>query len=152
MFCCAGADNDVAGSESKGAKFANIEIKGWKVDPDPIGEGGFGAVHLCTEVKTGKRRACKAMRLPTAQDRDDFRHEAAVLKATGKHKNICHCIDVAEDARYGYLVMQSCTGGELFDRIAARNCSEEAAAKKPAIIAPAFWFGKKTRERERKRE
>lgn len=128
MFCCAGADDDVAASESKGAKFAKIEIKGWKVDPNPIGEGGFGAVHLCTEVKTGKRRACKAMRLPTAQDRDDFRHEAAVLKATGKHKNICHCIDVAEDARYGYLVMQSCTGGELFDRIAARNCSEKDAA------------------------
>ncbi len=130
MFCCAsGGDFGVAGgSDGESAKFAKIEVRGWKVDPDPIGEGGFGAVHLCTEVRTGKRRACKAMRLPTPLDRDDFRHEVKVLKICGKHKNICHCIDVAEDARYGYLVMQSCTGGELFDRIASRNCTEKDAA------------------------
>ena len=81
-----------------------------------------------TDLKNGKQRACKAMRLPTPLDREDFRHEVSILMKIKTHKNICHAVDSAEDARFGYLVMQSCTGGELFDRIAARNCTEKDAA------------------------
>ena len=121
-------------------KFAKIEARGWKVHPDAIGEGGFGAVHLCTHLASNKQRACKAMRLPTPLDREDFRHEVMVLKKCGKHHNICHIIDVAEDQRFGYLVMQSCTGGELFDRIAARNCTEKDSAMAVMDVLSALNF------------
>jgi len=138
MFCCAGGSGDVASGEE--VKFAKIEARGWKVHPDAIGEGGFGAVHLCTHLASNKQRACKAMRLPTPLDREDFRHEVMVLKKCGKHHNICHIIDVAEDQRFGYLVMQSCTGGELFDRIAARNCTEKDSAMAVMDVLSALNF------------
>jgi len=140
MFCCGAGDGGAAGGSGDQVKFARIEAKGWKVDPEAIGEGGFGAVHLCTHLSTGKRRACKAMRLPEPQDREDFRHEVAVLRKCGRHKNICHVIDVAEDHKYGYLVMQSCTGGELFDRIAERKCTERDSAMAVVDVLSALNF------------
>uniref|UniRef100_A0A7S2H0Y4 Calmodulin n=1 Tax=Haptolina brevifila TaxID=156173 RepID=A0A7S2H0Y4_9EUKA len=127
MGCAGGKAIDGDGAED-GAKFAEIKARGWKIEDKAIGEGGFGTVHLCTSTKNGKQRACKAMRLRIPEDRADFRAEVRVLEQVRKHKNICHLIDHAEDSKYGYLVMQSCTGGELFDRIAARNCSERDAA------------------------
>jgi len=140
MFCCAGGKSaeDVDGEDA--SKFQKIAVKGWKVDDKAIGEGGFGAVHLCTSTKTGKQRACKAMRLHSDIDRQDFRQEVLVLSKCGKHKNICHLIDHAEDARYGYLVMQSCTGGELFDRIASRSCTERDAAMAVVDVLSALNF------------
>lgn len=140
MLCCGGGSGgDVSTSNDKSTKFAVLEGR-WIVDREAIGEGGFGTVHLCKNIKTGKQRACKAMRLPDALDREDFRHEVAILKQIKVHHNICHIIDSAEDARYGYLVMQCCTGGELFDRIAARNCTEKDAAMAVLDVLSALDF------------
>ena len=43
------------------SKFKVLEAR-WKIEKEPIGEGGFGTVHLCRNLKSGKQRACKAMR------------------------------------------------------------------------------------------
>ena len=120
-------------------EFKVLEAR-WKIEKEPIGEGGFGTVHLCRNLKSGKQRACKAMRLPTQLDREDFRHEVAILKQIKIHHNICHIVDHAEDARFGYLVMQSCTGGELFDRIAGRKCTEKDAAMAVLDVLNALDF------------
>ena len=108
MLCCGGGsarEDDTAEGESQ--KFKVLEGR-WDIDKEAIGEGGFGTVHLCRHKRTGKPRACKAMRLPSHLDREDFRHEVQILKAIKIHHNICHVVDSAEDARFGYLVMQSC--------------------------------------------
>jgi len=62
------------------------------------------------------------------------------MKQVRQHKNICHIIDSAEDVRYGYLVMQSCTGGELFDKIAARKCNERDSAMAVVDVLSALNF------------
>ncbi len=121
-------------------KFAKIEARGWTIDSTPLGEGSFGTVHLCNAVSTGKKRVCKAVRLPTCQDREDFRREVRVLKACGKHKNICGIVDAAEDTRFGYLVLQPCMGGELFERIKSRNLDEREAAMACADVLSALSF------------
>jgi calcium-dependent protein kinase len=139
MFCC-GAGGDGGGSAGEGERFKVIEAKGWVVEKQAIGEGGFGTVHLCKNVRTGKTRACKAMRVPSDLDRDDFRAEVLVLKKVKTHRNICHILDSAEDARYGYLVMQSCTGGELFEAIAARKVTEKDAALACVDVLSALNF------------
>ena len=134
------ADNDGDSTEEL-KKFAKIEARGWKVDTAAIiGEGTFGAVQLCTQVSTGRRRVCKVVRLPTSHDREDFHRETAMHQRCGQHKNICSIIDVAEDVRFGYIVMQSCTGGELFDRIAERNFDEREAAVAVVDVLSALNF------------
>ena len=141
MLCCGGgsAREDDTGSQSGGEMFKVLEGR-WDIDKEAIGEGGFGTVHLCRHRRTGKPRACKAMRLPTPMDREDFRHEVHILKKIKIHHNICHIVDSAEDARFGYLVMQSCSGGELFDRIAARKCTEKDAAMAVLDVLSALDF------------
>jgi hypothetical protein len=140
MFCCgAGGGDATAGGSDVEEKFKVLEGR-WVVEKEAIGEGGFGTVHLCKQLKTGKQRACKAMRLPSQLDREDFRHEVAILKQIKQHRNICHVVDSSEDARYGYLVMQSCSGGELFDRIAARKCTEKDAAMAVLDVLSALDF------------
>jgi len=138
MLCCGGGGG--GGSDKSDDTKFNVMAGRWDVEREAIGEGGFGTVHLCKSLKTGKQRACKAMRLPTALDREDFRHEVLIMKKVKHHRNICHIVDSGEDARYGYLIMQSCTGGELFDRIAARNCKERDAAMAVVDVLSALKF------------
>jgi len=152
MLCCGGGGGGVTDVDEE-HKFRVLEQR-WDVEHEAIGEGGFGTVHLCKNLRTGKQRACKAMRLPTSLDRDDFRHEVMILKQVKTHRNICHVVDSAEDARYGYLVMQSCTGGELFDKIAARKCNERdsAMAVLDVLSALNFIHGKRIIHRDLKPE
>ena len=86
-FCCGAGGGDTICDHGEEHKFRVLESR-WLVEKEAIGEGGFGTVHLCTSIKTKKGRACKAMRLPTPQDREDFRHEVFILRQVKTHHNI----------------------------------------------------------------
>ena len=136
--CHAENDSNVITEE---LKFAPVEAQGWKVDGELVlGEGGFASVYACTHAATGTRRACKAVKLASAEDREDYHNEVAILRTVGKHKNICHVIDAAEDRCFGYIIMQSCTGGELFERIVERSFTEREAAMVAIDILGALNF------------
>jgi len=45
------------------------------------------------------------------------------------HPNILRLIDYFEDKKYVYLVLELCTGGELFDRIIANKYYNEEDAR-----------------------
>jgi serine/threonine protein kinase len=138
MGCC-GGDASLAVGKEEGNKFDIMRSK-WDVEPHAIGEGGFGSVHLCRSKKDGKQRAIKAMKLNNSLDREDFQNEFAIMQKIKKHRNICHILDGGSDPRYGYLVMQSCTGGELFDRIASKDMTEKDAAIAVGDIIAALRF------------
>jgi len=108
-------------------KFKCLE-KRWDISKDPLGEGGFGTVHLAKNRKTGKNRALKAMRLKEQEEWNDFHNEISIMKKIKRHHNICHILDSAEDKRFGYIVMQACSGGELFDAITQKGLTEREAA------------------------
>jgi calcium-dependent protein kinase len=64
------------------------------------------------------------------QDRDDVRQEVAIMDHLSGHPNVVKLEDVFEDKRNVHMVMEICTGGELFDRIVARgHYSEKSAAQ-----------------------
>lgn len=148
-----GPKNSSKKGDGKDDKFQVMESR-WEIGKDPIGEGGFGSVHLAKNRKNGKTRALKAMRLKAPEEWQDFRNEILIMKRIKRHHNICHIVDSAEDKKFGYIVMQACSGGELFDRITQKGLTEREAALAVVDVLSAVRFihGKRIIHRDLKPE
>ncbi|KAK8598124.1 hypothetical protein V6N13_095514 [Hibiscus sabdariffa] len=96
-----------------------------------LGRGEFGVTYLCTDANTDEKYACKSIskkKLRTAVDIEDVRREVEIMKHLPKHPNIVTLKDTYEDDDAVHIVMELCEGGELFDRIVARDHYTERAA------------------------
>ena len=86
-----------------------------------------------TNKQTGATAACKAIskwKLVSKEDIEDVRREVSILHHLSGHPNIVGLIDAYEGTKHVYIVMDYCSGGELFDRIVARgHYSERDAAE-----------------------
>ncbi|KAG6500172.1 calcium-dependent protein kinase 26-like [Zingiber officinale] len=103
-----------------------------------LGQGQFGTTYLCTEIATGVRYACKTIakrKLISKEDVEDVRREIQIMHHLAGHKNIVTIKGAYEDQMYVHIVMELCSGGELFDRIIERgHYSERKAAELIRII------------------
>nr|XP_043627075.1 calcium-dependent protein kinase 26 [Erigeron canadensis] len=103
-----------------------------------LGQGQFGTTYLCTEIATGVDYACKSIskrKLISKEDLEDVRREIQIMHHLAGHKNIVTIKGAYEDALYVHIVMELCSGGELFDRIIQRgHYSERKAAELTKII------------------
>jgi calcium-dependent protein kinase len=98
-----------------------------------LGKGAFGTVRLAKKVDSGKLYACKSIskaRLVSSEDIEDTRREIEILHLLSPHKTLADLKEVYEDRENVHIIMQYCTGGELFDRIIAKGTFSEAAAAK----------------------
>ncbi|XP_051218651.1 calcium-dependent protein kinase 12 [Lolium perenne] len=97
-----------------------------------LGSGQFGTTYLCTERATGLKFACKSVskrKLVRRADVEDMRREVTILQHLSGQPNIAEFRGAFEDTDSVHLVMEFCSGGELFDRITAKgNYSERQAA------------------------
>ncbi|GAA0159771.1 non-receptor serine/threonine protein kinase [Lithospermum erythrorhizon] len=87
---------------------------------DKLGHGQYGTTFMCTEKGTGKQYACKSIakrKLEVQEDIDDVRREIKIMHHLSGHKNVISIKGSYEDAVAVHIVMELCTGGELFDRI-----------------------------------
>jgi calcium-dependent protein kinase len=92
-----------------------------------LGDGAFGTVLKAKHRATGVYRAVKI--IPKAKVRNSQRLEAEInlMKATD-HPHIIKLYEVFYDKINIYLVLELCTGGELFDFIVSkRHLNEEEA-------------------------
>ncbi|CAN4089657.1 unnamed protein product [Withania somnifera] len=100
---------------------------------EKLGHGQFGTTFLCIEKGTGKKYACKSIakrKLLTDEDVDDVRREIQIMHHLSGHPNVISIKGAYEDAVAIHVVMELCTGGELFDRIVKRgHYSERQAAE-----------------------
>ncbi|KAH0724321.1 hypothetical protein KY285_000166 [Solanum tuberosum] len=100
---------------------------------EKLGHGQFGTTFLCIEKGTGKKYACKSIakrKLLTDEDVDDVRREIQIMHHLSGHPNVISIKGAYEDAVAVHVVMELCTGGELFDRIIKRgHYSERQAAE-----------------------
>merc|ERR1719156_358721 len=88
----------------------------YDVDKKKMGEGSYGAVSKCTNKSTGVVRAVKSISKAQMKNVDRFKQEIAIMKMMD-HPNIIKLYETFEDHRNIYLIMEICSGGELFDRI-----------------------------------
>ncbi|KAJ0669660.1 putative protein kinase CAMK-CDPK family [Helianthus annuus] len=98
-----------------------------------LGRGQFGITYLCTEKATGLKYACKSIskrKLVTTKEMEDVRREIMLMQHLTGQPNIVEFKGAYEDEISVHLVMELCSGGELFDRITKRGSySEKEAAK-----------------------
>ncbi|CAI8602325.1 unnamed protein product [Vicia faba] len=98
-----------------------------------LGQGQFGTTFLCVEKATGKEYACKSIlkrKLLTDEDVEDVRREIQIMHHLAGSPSIVSIKEASEDAVAVHVVMELCSGGELFDRIVERgHYTERKAAK-----------------------
>mmetsp|Transcript_3676 Transcript_3676/g.10578 ORF Transcript_3676/g.10578 Transcript_3676/m.10578 type:complete len:478 (+) Transcript_3676:258-1691(+) len=95
-----------------------------------LGKGQFGTTRLATHISSGKDFACKTInkkKLTSKDDIEDVRREISIMKHLD-HTNIVKLNEVFEDRDHVHIVMELCSGGELFDRIVERGFYSEKDA------------------------
>ncbi|XP_057974282.1 calcium-dependent protein kinase 29 [Malania oleifera] len=99
-----------------------------------LGRGQFGITFICTEKATGSTYACKSIsrqKLTRSKDIEDVKREISIMQHLSGQPNVVEFRGAYEDRESLHLVMEVCTGGELFDRIIQRGFYSE---KKAATI------------------
>ena len=94
---------------------------------DDLGKGTYGIVKKAVHRITKQKRAVKIIPKTIIPNIDRFLSEIEILR-TVDHPNIVRFHEWCEDEKYFYLVMELCTGGELFDRIVHLGHFKESLA------------------------
>lgn len=103
-----------------------------------LGHGAYGKVSRVQNRLTQEYRACKQLSKLKMANIPKFNAEINIMTKTD-HPNIIKLYEVYEDSRYFYLIMEECTGGELFERIISNaNGQNIFSEKKAAIIFTQF--------------
>eukprot|EP00928_Gymnodinium_smaydae_P018455 TRINITY_DN17022_c0_g1_i2.p1 TRINITY_DN17022_c0_g1~~TRINITY_DN17022_c0_g1_i2.p1 ORF type:complete len:506 (+),score=149.06 TRINITY_DN17022_c0_g1_i2:127-1644(+) len=112
----------------------------YDMDRKKLGEGSYGAVYKATNNATSAVRAVKSISKEQMKNIARFKQEISIMKMMD-HPNIIKLYETFEDRKYIYLVMELCTGGELFDRIIdAGHFSELQAAVIMQQIIRAIYY------------
>lgn len=93
-----------------------------------VGSGMSGSVWLCKQRKTGKE--CVIKELPFSKEDFDQMQNEVNLYMKLDHPNISRLLEVIVTGDSVCLVMEYCSGGELFDRLCEAKSYCEAVCKK----------------------
>jgi len=99
----------------------------FEVKTDKLGEGGFGAVRQGKDKRTGAQCAVKSIGKNKGMDLKALKEEIDIMRCCD-HPNIIRFMEAFEDRVCIFLVMELCSGGELFDRICKAGSLSEAVA------------------------
>lgn len=89
---------------------------------DKLGKGQFGEVKKGIHKKTGEQVAIKIIKKKKVSDNEMqmLRNEIEVLKFC-RHPNIVRMLDVFEDFKCVYVVLELLTGGDMFEYLNKRD-------------------------------
>merc|ERR1719356_1866693 len=113
----------------------------YQIEKKKLGEGSYGSVSKAKNLSTGAIRACKSINKSQMKNIDRFKQEIALMKIMD-HPNIIKLYETFEDHRNIYLIMELCSGGELFDRIieAGHFTEVQAAILMQQIIRAIYYM------------
>ncbi|GJP34272.1 hypothetical protein CLOM_g18719 [Closterium sp. NIES-68] len=108
-----------------------------------LGKGGGGVVRECLDPLTGQPvAACKTIPKTKLQRPDlveELRAEVAAMKRLSGHAHVVRLLAVYEDDDAVHVVMELCTGGDLYDLLtAATTLPEPIAAQLASQILKAL--------------
>ena len=89
-----------------------------------LGSGTYGTVCEITNLKSGLVRACKTIPRLKIKNWERFINEVTIMQ-TLDHPNILKLYEYFEDNKNVYLITEKCEGGELFDKIIAKEHFDE---------------------------
>lgn len=94
-----------------------------------LGKGRYGVVKVCVEKETGNEYAVKIIDGKSMKRESVINDEVSKLKKLGNHKNVVNFYDFFKDSRgMFYIVMELCSGGDLFSRISQEGSYTERRA------------------------
>lgn len=96
-----------------------------------LGKGGYGKVYRVKHKKTGEIRACKQLSKLNTEDIEKFKREINILIKMD-HPNIIKMYEYYESKNNFYVIMEECSGGELFDKIIEHIDKEEMYSEREA--------------------
>lgn len=100
----------------------------YELTKNELGKGSYGRVQLGKLKGTNLKRAIKIIEKAKVSNVERFKLEVEIMMKLD-HPNILRLIDYFEDKKNVYLVLELCTGGELFDRIIANKYYNEEDAR-----------------------
>lgn len=111
-------------------------LHNYQLQEEVIGRGRFGVIRRCLNKRNGQQTACKTIRkadlLHDPIDRECLDNEIKMMQYVSGHPAVVAFHEAYEDDDFVHLVMEICSGGDLFDRIVSRKnrvpFSEEEAA------------------------
>ena len=96
-----------------------------------IGHGSYGHVYRCQNISTGNVYACKKFDKKLIKNKTRLKTEINLLRELD-HPNIVKLYETFEDKQYIYLIMEECSGGELFQRLALNAKNNQLYTEKDA--------------------
>jgi len=113
----------------------------YSMEKSKLGEGTYGSVCKATNFSTKAVRAIKTIQKKDTKNMDKLLQEIAIMKMMD-HPNIIKLYESFEDHRSIYLVMELCSGGELFDRIieSVHFTEQQAAILMQQIIRAIYYM------------
>lgn len=96
-----------------------------------IGSGACGSVYKIRNRITNDIRACKSINKSKINDKIKFQTEINLM-TIADHPNIIRLFEVYENTNYIYLIMELCSGGELFERLKEKVDNGEIYNEKEA--------------------
>ena len=120
------------------AQKKNEHIRQWSLNDFklgcPLGKGGFGAIYLCKERRTGFVAAMKVQWIPHLKEYEmtiNAKREITILSHL-RHQNIVNLYCWFGDKQRICMVLEYCPGGNLFQKLAKQSdhrLSEYVSAK-----------------------
>ena len=88
----------------------------YEITNNELGKGSYGRVKLAKLKGTNLKWAIKVIEKSKVRNVEWFKVEVEIMMKLD-HPNILRLMDYFEDVHFVYLVLELCSGGELFDRI-----------------------------------
>lgn len=105
-----------------------------------IGSGTYGKVFICQNIQSQIVRAVKLINKNRIKDYETFTNEFNILKDLD-HPNIVNIIETFETDKLCYVVLEHCSGGELFEKLCKiRRFTEKSAAKVMKSLISAVMY------------